>query len=608
MKKALLIIYPFLFITTANIFAYQLDRVSIHDPSVVWEPTSKYYYIFGSHHAAARTKDMMSWSTTNWMWGRLNDSGIIVGGLSNESAFKNCTTRTVTKGGAEVDFPNFDAYGWSAAYGDYSIGGNMWAPDVIYNNAMGKWCMYMSINGPKWNSSIVLLTANKITGPYVYQGPVIISGFNVANSPSSLSYKNTDLELVIGSQSSVPSRYTAFWGNRWPHCIDPCVFYDEDGKLWMSYGSWSGGIWMLELNEENGLRDYDVKYPSAKGNTDGVTSDPYFGKKIAGGFYSSGEGSYIEYVGGYYFLFVSNGGLAAGGNPDDYNDGGYQMRVFRSKKPNGPYVDANGKSAVLSGYELNFGPNSSTRGVNIFGAYGYWGDMLKADGERSQGHNSIIAAPDGRTYLVYHSRFQNSGEWHLVRVHQVFQNQDGWLVAAPFEYTGEKVKSADVDTTQQVKPERIAGMYQLLIHPYGLDHRQKELATPEEVTLQENGTISGAKTGKWQLVEGTSYITLTIGGTLYKGVMVEQKMEPSQTKQVVAFTALAKSGVTVWGYRSGDDPTGINEVENEELRKYNAERNGGEADGRWYDLQGRCYNEPFCKGIYIRNGHKFFVK
>ena len=98
------------------------------------------------------------------------------------------------------------------------------------------------------------------------------------------------------------------------------------------------------------------------------------------------------------------------------------------------------------------------------------------NGERSQGHNSIIAAEDGRTYLVYHTRFQNRGEEHQVRVHQVFQNVDGWLVAAPFEYTGEQVKSADIATTQQIATDNIAGDYQLLIHPYKLNHMKKEAA------------------------------------------------------------------------------------------------------------------------------------
>ena len=205
------------------------------------------------------------------------------------------------------------------------------------------------------------------------------------------------------------------------------------------------------------LRDYDVEY-ALTGSGDGITVDPYFGKKIAGGYYASGEASYIEYISGYYYLFVTNGGLAAGGNANDYNNGGYQMRVFRSQNPNGPYIDSQSQTALYPRYLLNFGPNENdgNRGVNIFGAYTNWGNQAKGNyGERSQGHNSIIAAEDGRTYLVYHTRFQNMGEGHQVRVHQVFQNQNGWLVAAPFEYTGETVTSADIASTQQIPTENL---------------------------------------------------------------------------------------------------------------------------------------------------------
>ena len=89
---------------------------------------------------------------------------------------------------------------------------------------------------------------------------------------------------------------------------------------------------MLELDEETGLRDYDITY-ELTGTGNGITVDPYFGKKIAGGYYVSGEASYIEYIGGWYFLFVTYGGLTAGGVKNDYNNGGYQMRVFRSESP-----------------------------------------------------------------------------------------------------------------------------------------------------------------------------------------------------------------------------------------------------------------------------------
>ena len=564
-------------------------RVSVHDPSIVWEPTTKTYYIFGSHRAAAKTTDLMNWTSFQALWRTATSSN-----AANSAAFETPAVTKVKKGGQEVDFPAFNARKWSARGSkSYNVDGNMWAPDVIWNKAMQKWCMYLSINGDKWYSSIILLTADNIEGPYLYQGPVVISGFYDGTS-----YKDTDLELVLGSLDELPSRYKtgSKWGDRWPNNIDPCVFYDEEGRLWMSYGSWSGGIWMLELDEETGLRDYDVTYEQV-GSGNGITVDPYFGKKIAGGYYVSGEASYIEYIGGWYYLFVTYGGLAAGGVAGDYNNGGYQMRVFRSEQPDGPYVDARNTSAVFKSYLLNFGPNANdNRGVNIFGAYSEWGNLAKANlGERSQGHNSIIAADDGRTYLVYHTRFQNRGEEHQVRVHQVFQNEDGWLVAAPFEYTGEQVTSADIATTQQVATDRITGTWQLLIHPFKLNHTKKEAAKPVEIELHADGTVSGAQTGSWTVVEGTSYVAIKLGTTEYKGVMVEQTLEPTDDK-TIAFTCMNRNGVTVWGYQTSP-ATGISPVARD--------RSG---DHRYYDLLGRPVTSPQRKGIYIHNGKKMIVK
>ena len=564
--------------------AVDMKRVSVHDPSVVWEPTTKTYYIFGSHRAAAKTKDLMNWTSFQAPW----DNGYNKN-CSNSAAFETPVVKKVKKGGEEVDFPAFNARKWAArGSNSYNIDGNMWAPDVIWNKAMQKWCMYLSINGDNWYSSIILLTADNIEGPYRYQGPVVISGFHTGNA-----YKDTDLELVLGPLDKLPSRYNAPWASTskvsLPNNIDPCVFYDEKGNLWIAYGSWSGGIFMLELDEETGLRDYDITYSTTGG-------DPYFGKRIAGGFYVSGEAPYIEYIDGYYYLFVTYGGLAAGGVKNDYNNGGYQMRVFRSENPDGPYVDARNTSAVFKSFMTDFGPSANdNRGVNIFGAYGEWGNMAKGSyGERSQGHNSIIAAEDGRTYLVYHTRFQNRGEEHQVRVHQVFQNEDGWLVAAPFEYTGEQVTSADIAITQQIATDRIPGTWQVLIHPFKLDHTKKEIAKPVEVQLNADGTVSGAQTGTWSVQEGTSYFTIKLGTTEYKGVMVEQTLEPSDDK-AASFTVMNRNGVTVWGYQTSP-ATGIqNVMVNDPCSIF---------DDAWYDLRGHRITTPTKKGIYIHNGKK----
>ena len=580
MKKYLYILLSALVPMSA--VAYTLNRVSVHDPSIVWEPVSQTYYIFGTHRASAKTTDMMNWTAFTAPWA-------------------TATSTDATNSAALAEAIKWSKRGSTS----YSVDGNMWAPDVIWNKAMNKWCMYLSVNGDNWYSSIVLLTSDNIEGPYLYQGSVVMSGFH-----SGTSYKDTDLEKAIGTQASLPNRYAVGnkWGNRYPNCIDPCVFYDENGKLWMSYGSWSGGIWMLELDENTGLRDYTIDYPLT-GSGDGITIDPYFGKKIAGGFYVSGEASYIEYIGGYYYLFVTYGGLAAGGVPTDYNNGGYQMRVFRSENPDGPFIDSRNNSAVFSSYLLNFGPkeNDNNRGENIFGAYTSWGNQAKGNlGERSQGHNSIIAAEDGRTYLVYHTRFQNWGESHQVRVHQVFQSKNGWLVVAPFEYTGEEVKSADIATTQQIATDRIPGKYKLLIHEYKLDHTKKAAAEPVDIELTTDGNITGKYTGTWKVEAGTSYVTLKIGSTYYHGVMVEQTLEPSTTK-APAFTAVAATtGTTAWGYQT-ESTTGIRSIDNEQFLD---EPSGGaeRSIDNWYDLQGRKVKSSQRKGLYIRNGKKYIVK
>ena len=90
----------------------------------------------------------------------------------------------------------------------------------------------------------------------------------------------------------------------WPNCIDPAVFYDADGKMWMVYGSWSGGIFLLELDEETG-------YPIHPETDEADNVNKYYGKRLCGGGHNSIEGPYIQYdeKSGYYYLLVSYGGL-----------------------------------------------------------------------------------------------------------------------------------------------------------------------------------------------------------------------------------------------------------------------------------------------------------
>lgn len=378
--------------------------------------------------------------------------------------------------------------------------------------------------------------------------------------------------------TSLPARYAtpgdaygAHWGEYWPNCIDPCVFYDDDDNLWMSYGSWSGGIFMIRLDKTNGLRDYTYTFPyqiSGKTVTPGAanancTSDPYFGKKIAGGYYVSGEASYIQKVGKFYYLFMSYGGLTAAG--------GYQIRVFRSEKPDGPYKDcltSTGIEAMYGKYILNFGGDAKRdEGVKLFGNY-QWETMPNA--ELAQGHNSAIVDHKGRALIVYHTRFLNRSEEHEVRVHQLFVNQDGWLVAAPYEFSGETYTDNDIATQQLYDATEVAGDYQIIAHPYRQNTAAMDYEKPVTIHLNADGSISGEYTGKWELVSGTSYINLTLKGVAtanaevkFKGVLTEQTIDYTNIK-ALCFTALSSSdglatsggaslqtrGLSIWGSKA----------------------------------------------------------
>lgn len=530
-------------------------QVSIHDPSVIYNPKDGLFYIYGSHYIGAKSSDLRNWSlVTNYY------------NTSFDKAFKKSPARKVKRklNGVieEVDFPSFDAAAWCAHYASNSnqteaqwVSGDQWAPDIVWNPTMNKWCYYVSLNGDFWSSVIVLMTSDNITGPYTYQGPIVMGGFIGTNNSNDNTkkitppdYKKSDLEIVMGTQASLPSKYKKgnSNGNFWPNCIDPCTFYDEKGELWLVYGSWSGGIFMLKLDKETGLRDYTYTYSNVNAGNQACTCDEYYGKKIAGGYYVSGEGPYIQHIGNYYYLFLSYGFFAP--------DGGYEMRVFRSENPDGPYKDASGTSALYTDrYSLNYGKNAATnRGMKLIGAMNHWGNMTV--GECAQGHNSACVDAKGRSFLVCHTKYNNGTAGHNVRTYQLYQNKDGWLVSAPFQFDGETTTDADIASGCKFTTEDIVGDYHFMMHPYKLDHNVFAESEPKMIHLAEDGQITGAYTGTWKVLDGTSYVEIKLGSTLYKGVLVEQTLE-NNTAKVLAFTAVCNTsgssycGVPIWGYK-----------------------------------------------------------
>ena len=87
------------------------------------------------------------------------------------------------------------------------------------------------------------------------------------------------------------------------------------------------------------------------------------------------------------------------------------------------------------------------------------------------------------------------------------------------------VTDADIASAQPFTAAELAGTYKLLIHKYGMDYANYEEMTPVKVTLHDDGTISGSKTGSWSIEEGTGYITLSFGSLKYEGVVTEEVMD-----------------------------------------------------------------------------------
>lgn len=531
---------------------YSADVSDIEDPAII--RSGDKYYIFGSYLTAAVSDDLINWESFSGedFDNTLLDRSIYEEFLTNAYGDTAEETVNVTK---LVDrtrkhaFGTYDAADWIKGDNSRTVYGHLWTPDVIYNPVMEKYCMYLSVGGKRWNSVIVLLTADDVEGPYTYQGPVVYSGFT-SDTESPYSYTKTDVSLVYGrslDDKLIEDRYGAYnadeipgsnWGTYYPNAVDPDVVFDENGDLYMTYGSWNGGIYMLKLDAATGLRDYTVEYKTFKN----YNTDNYFGVKIAGGCGVSGEGSCIEKIGDYWYLFVSYG---------DYGpDGGYEMRVFRSDSLMGPYVDQNGNSAVYDKYILNYGYGAQEdRGQKPVSAYRM--DFMTV-GETGQGQNSVLKDDDGNIYLVYYSAFADDSETYEVKVHNLYVTREGWLSASPMDH--------DAYTSvnyEKLSAEEIAGEYEIIEGSYDLDYANYECALSDHVILTEDGKVLSGdeEIGSWTSDEN-GYAAVNLRGNIYSGGFIHQYYyEPMQV--IPAFTGNQTEGnapgVSLWMISAPDD-------------------------------------------------------
>ncbi len=491
------------------------ERVSVHDTSIV--KSGNTYYVFGSHIEAARSTDLQNW--TKFTNSYITPGNALYGDLSKNLA---------------------GSFAWAGENDSDSKGGYaVWVPYVFWNKdyinnggTKGAYMIYYCTSSTYKRSCIGYAISQNIEGPYTYVDTVVYSGFSSGDaydkgSKTNTKYTNTNIEALIdngiltGTNSNWFTSSGDYNTSYSPNAIDPDLFYDKDGTLWMTYGSWSGGIYILKMNEKTGKPIYPGKDGTTKG---GNSTDRYFGTKISGGYTRSGEGSCVVYdkTTGYYYLYVSYAGLAA--------NGGYNMRMFRSITPDGPYMDAMGNKATLPGNIDN-----AYCGIKLMGNYKF--DCIST-GYRSPGGNTSFIDSDGKMYIVYHTRFDNGTEGHEVRVHQMFINEDGWPVVAPYEYSGDTISK------KGYSDDEVVGYYQFVNQ--GNSNSATMLDTLN-VKLKKNHTITGDATGTWSMKSGSYFMNITINGITYKGVFFKQQDESEYVSKVMTFSAVGSNNQCIWG-------------------------------------------------------------
>lgn len=447
-------------------------NVAVHDPSVFYDENSKTYYAFGSHYAVASSKDLVKWKqeVPDKGWSQLYDATNPVNYAGKQWPKALDATLKIVQ---------------PASNGDKTID-TTWAPDVNYYN--GKYYMYYSITKRFGSnqSAIGRVSSTNVLGPY------------------------DDNEIIIESATSTESNH--------PNAIDPELFTDKDGRLWMVYGSHFAGVYIKELNNS--------------GANWGLPKEDGWGTLLWKGGGKVVEGPFVFYnpLTEYYYLMTTYADL----NTD------YNMRIARSENPDGPYVDVTGADMATTSN------NGTLHGNKVAGSYKF-AEAGTQQAYAAMGHNSVVQDPKtGNWFVVYHSRRQTGTTvyaLHHLRVSQLFFNEDGWPVMSPVSYVGEKFGL--------ITQEQAAGDYDIIVHTTG---SSVTIAESEKYTLSADGKVTKgtAEAGTWSITD-SFYVTITLNGTEYKGVIVPgwDMYTPNARNQkpVFAITAISKlsdQGGSLW--------------------------------------------------------------
>ena len=246
--------------------------------------------------------------------------------------------------------------------------GRLWAPDVVEHD--GTVYLYYSVSQLGRNTSAIGVAAN------------------AAFDPETPSEGWTDRGIVV---ESVPGR------DDW-NAIDPAVTVDADGTPWLAFGSFWGGLKILQLDATRTRPAEPQRWRTiAARDRYWKLDDRYAGDDLS----SAIEAPFVFQKDGWYYLFASWDRCCRGVTST------YKVVVGRSRDVRGPYLDRTGQDLRHGG---------GTLVVQGFGESDRWA---------AGGHNAAYTF-DGTDYLVFHAYDETADGVPRLLLEPIAWDAQGW--------------------------------------------------------------------------------------------------------------------------------------------------------------------------------------
>lgn len=196
-----------------------------------------------------------------------------------------------------------------------------------------------------------------------------------------------------------------------PFAIDPAVFRDDNGRVWLVYGSHARGIYIVELENNTGLLKINSNDKKWDENDTRFTHIANYGGNLEE---NNVEAAYIynHPESRFYYLFV-NWDICCNGINSTYN-----IRVGRSLSPTGPFIDKDGNDLANGGGTLFLDAN---------------GQILGNDRFIGPGHAGIYRHIDNQYYFSHHFYDKENGGEPSLAIWKLFWENDWPGIDIDFE-------------------------------------------------------------------------------------------------------------------------------------------------------------------------------